>query len=96
MLLEHLAPDDDIGDTGFVFNGQEHHAFRSARHLPDQDEAGDGDALVLRQAFAAVVGGGDSADAAKPIAEKADRMRLQRKTRSDIILRHMFGELHQG
>ena len=42
--LEHLRPDDDVGDVGLVLDGHEDDAARRARPLADDDEAGDGDA----------------------------------------------------
>ena len=38
--LEHLRPDDEIGDAGLVLDGDEHDALGRARPLADQHEAG--------------------------------------------------------
>ena len=37
--LEHLRPDDDVGDAGLVLERDEDDARRRARPLADQDEA---------------------------------------------------------
>ena len=43
VFVENFRPDDDVGDVGLVFERHEHDAFRRARPLPHQHEAGDGD-----------------------------------------------------
>jgi hypothetical protein len=40
LLFEELWPDNEIGDAGLVFDGDEHDAFGRAWHLPDEDKPG--------------------------------------------------------
>src|SRR3546814_19524444 len=40
ILFEDLRPDDEIGDAGFVFAGDEHHALGAAGPMSDQHDTG--------------------------------------------------------
>ena len=39
LMFEHFRPDDEIGDSGLVFDGDEHDAFGGSGHLPDEHQA---------------------------------------------------------
>ena len=41
ILFEDCRPHDQIGVGGFILKSEEHDAFGRARHLTDQDKAGD-------------------------------------------------------
>src|SRR4051794_10087401 len=41
LLLEHVRPDYEVGDTGLVFQSDEDDALGASWPLPDEDEAGD-------------------------------------------------------
>lgn len=45
--LEHLGPDDDIGETGLVLHRQEDNARRCAWPLPHDDQPGMADRLAI-------------------------------------------------
>ena len=55
LAVENLGPDDDIGDTGLVFERHEDDALGRAGPLPHQDQARNGDDLALAQVFTAMI-----------------------------------------
>src|SRR5258708_6560662 len=57
--LEDRRPNDEIGDAGFVLDGDEDDAFGAAWALADEDEPGDRDAALDWQG--GEFGGGDHA-----------------------------------
>ena len=50
VSFELVRPDDDIGDTGLVFQGQEDHPLGGAGALTDQHQPGDNDSRIVRGA----------------------------------------------
>ena len=75
LLLEHVGPDDEVGDPGFVLEGDEHHALGAARPLADQHQPGDRQALAVADRLQLV--GGDELLRRIMLAQEAHRMRLQ-------------------
>src|SRR5260370_29516876 len=69
--FEDSGPDDQIGDPGLVFEGDEDDAVGAARALPDQDEPGYREPPVDRQG--GEIGGGGEALLAQLRAQKAER-----------------------
>ena len=72
LPLEHIGPDDDIGDPRLVLDGHEQDTLGGTGHLPDEDQAGGGQPT-------AVTGGAgftarDDAPLGKLRAEKRERM----------------------
>src|SRR4051794_28786015 len=77
MGLEAVAPDDDIGDAGFILEGQEDDALGGAGALPDQHEAGDGHLRVGTKTRIAVLRIGYDPEAPQSVAQEAHGMRLE-------------------
>src|SRR5260370_24376066 len=90
--FEDGGPDDQIGDPGLVFEGDEDDAVGAARALPDQDEPGDRQAPTDRQG--SQIGGGDEAFARQLGAQEGERGTLYREARRRIILDDMLAERH--
>ena len=95
VLREDFRPDDDVGDVGLVLERHEDDAVGGARLLADEHEPGDGDHLVLAQAFVAQLRIAPRAKAREAVAEEADGVRLERQAGRQIILRHVLAECHR-
>ncbi len=93
---KYLRPDNDVGDVGLILERHEHHAFRGARPLPHQDQAGDGDSLVLPQFIVTQRRVAQRAERVEAVAEEAHGMFFQRKPGRHVILDHVFAERHLG
>ena len=48
LRVEHVGPDDEVGDPGLVLDGDEHHALGAARPLADQHQPRDRQPLAVR------------------------------------------------
>ena len=59
LLVEHVGPDDEVGDPGLVLERDEAHALGAARPLADQHQPGDRHALAVADDLQLV--GGDEA-----------------------------------
>jgi len=75
IALHRVRPDDEIGDAGFVFDGDEDHALGRTGALADQYDTGE----AHRRALLAVleIGGAQQAACAQRSAQEAHRMGLQ-------------------
>lgn len=49
VFVEQLWRDDYVGDPGFIFHGQEHKTFGSARALSDYHPTGNADQTAMAQ-----------------------------------------------
>src|ERR1700730_14718020 len=92
LLLEHLRPDHEIGDAGLVLDGDEHDAFRRARHLPHEHEAGGLEPAAVAGLHR--LGARDDALAAQVSAQETDRMVSQGQPYMTIILDHLAAGGH--
>ncbi len=93
--LEHLRPDDDIGDRAFVLDGHEHHALGRARPLPAGDQAGNAHALAGGDASATPRCARCSARG-KIGAQELRRMRAQRQPQEAVVVDHFLAQRHGG
>ena len=71
LLFEHVGPDDEVGDSGLVLNGDEDDPLGASRPLADQDQPGDRQALAVADGVQPV--GGD-----EPIVEARVRRHAKR------------------
>src|SRR5207302_6585725 len=92
--FEDSGPDDQIGDAGLVFEGDEDDAIGAARALPDQYETGDREAPVNGQG--GEIGGGGEALRFQFGAQKGERVALYRQTGRRVILDDMLAQRHFG
>jgi hypothetical protein len=76
LLFIEGRPDDQVGDASLVFDGDEHHAFRRAGHLPHEHEAGGLEPAPVAGLHR--LGAGDDAPAAQVLPEERDGMAAQR------------------
>lgn len=72
LALQELGADDDVGEAGFVFEGDEHGAFGGAGALAAGDDAGGADELAV-----GAVGDvlrGDEAHGGEAFAQQGERV----------------------
>ena len=51
VLLEYIGCEDDVGDAGFVFEGEKDEALGCAGALARDDAAGDADGLIATSTY---------------------------------------------
>ena len=92
VLLQHLRPDDDIGDAGLVLDGHEDDALGGARALAHQHHA-------ARRHEPAVAHGTDllagrRAALAAERAQELHGMAFERQAQGLIVVHHMLRHRH--
>ena len=89
--LEHLRPDDDVGDARLVLDGQEDRALGRAGPLAHQHQPGDGDPLargMRRQRLG-------SQHAAELRADEGDGVGLEAERQVPVVLDDVLAERHR-
>lgn len=87
VFLEGVAPDDEVGDAGFVFQGDEDDSGGGAGALAAEDDAGDADAALGGAAFfVAEVGGGEDAEGGEVFAEEGDGMCFEGEADGAVVV----------
>ena len=89
LLFEHVGPDDEIGDSGLVFEGDEHDALGASRPLADQHQARDRQSLAVADGLQLV--GGDELPRCIMFAQEAHRVRFQAEADRLVIVHDMLG-----
>ena len=92
LLVEHIGPDDEIGDPRLVLQRDEADALGAARSLPDQHQPSHRQPLPIADGAQPV--GGDELQPRIMFAQEPHRVRLQRQARGLVIVHHMLGQRH--
>ena len=93
LLVEHVGPDDEVGDCGFILDGDEYHAFGAAGPLPDQHQADDGNALTIPD-ISKLIRSSETL-ACIMLTKEVHRVRLQAEADRLIVVHDMLGERHR-
>src|SRR5207248_3895098 len=97
--FEHRRPDDQVGDTGLVLDGDEDDAVGATRALADQDEPGDREAAAAGLMLSwqgGEVAGTDEAFLRELGTQEGERVALYRQPQGRVILDHMLAQGHFG
>src|SRR5579883_2052416 len=90
--LEHVAPEDEIGDASLIFERQEDHALGAVRHLAHQNEPSHPHPPARRSRQEPTIG--DRAPAVELVPQQGDRVTFERQAERAIILDDMLAQPH--
>ena len=93
VIFEHFRPDDEIGDSGLIFDGDEHDALGGSRHLPDQHHAGSLEPAAI--ACGHGLGAGDDAPRGEVPAQEGHGVAAQRQADMAVIFDHLASSRHR-
>ena len=92
VRLEHLGPDDEIGDVGLVLERDEHHTLGRTRLLADEHDSGEFDVAPVPDGLQRLAG--DHPPRRQLVAQERKRMGAQAQARGAIILDHLGTVTH--
>lgn len=85
--FEGFGPDDEIGDAGLVFEGDEDDAAGGAGALADEDDAGDGDPASCWAAFGvAEFLGAEGAALVETVADEGDGVGAEGEAAGGVVV----------
>lgn len=89
LAFHELGADDDVGEAGFVLEGDEHRAFGGAGALAAGDDAGGADELAV-----GAVGdlpGGDEAHGGEAFAQQGEWVAAEGETEAGVVVADVAG-----
>jgi hypothetical protein len=89
LFFGECAPDDNVDESGFVFERDEGDAFRGARMLAHGDEAGAAQRLIVPLGFGDEERGHDAA-LLQFSAQQCERMAFERQALRRVIGENVF------